>query len=135
MYIYKINIRVRYSETDRMGYCYYGNYAQFFEVARVEALRDLGFTYKEMEDDGMLLPVVDFKIKYLLPAFYDEMLTINVYINEIPSVKIKFDYETFNDRYEKLNFGTTSLAFINKKTGRPVKSPDKLIKQLKAYIK
>ena len=64
MYIYKVNIRVRYSETDRMGYCYYGNYAQFFEVARVEALRNLGFTYKKMEDDGVLLPVVDFKIKY-----------------------------------------------------------------------
>ena len=135
MYKFDINLRVRYSETDRMGYCYYGNYAQFFEVARVEALRNLGFTYKKMENDGILLPVIEFQIKYIKPAYYDDLLTISTIIKEIPSASIKFDYETFNDKKEKLNFGATSLVFMNKNTGKLLKGPVKLIEQLKAYIK
>ena len=135
MYKFDVNLRVRYSETDRMGYCYYGNYAHFFEVARVEALRNLGFTYKKMENDGILLPVIEFNIKYLKPAYYDDLLTISTSINELPSTRIKFDYETFNVKKEKLNFATTSLVFVNKVTGKPLKSPDKLIEQLKSYIK
>jgi len=135
MYKYDVKLRVRYSETDRMGYCYYGNYAHYFEVARVEALRNLGFTYKKMEDDGIILPVIDFQIKYLLPAYYDDLLTICTKIKELPTVKIKFDYEIYNEQKEKLNFGTTSLVFIDKNTRKPMKGPDKLIEQLKEYIK
>ena len=135
MYKYDVKLRVRYSETDRMGYCYYGNYAHYFEVARVEALRNLGFTYKKMEDDGVILPVIDYQIKYLLPAYYDDLLTICTSIKEIPRVKIKFDYEIYNEQKEKLNFGTTSLVFINKNTRKPMKAPEKLIEQLKEYIK
>jgi len=135
MYKFDINLRVRYSETDRMGYCYYGNYAQFFEVARVEALRNLGLTYKKMENDGILLPVIEFNIKYLKPAYYDDLLTINTSIKDLPTAKIKFAYETYNEKKEKLNFATTSLVFVNKGTGKPLKGPTKLIEQLKAYIK
>ena len=76
MFKSETKIRVRYAETDQMGYCYYGNYAQYFEVARVEALRSLGVTYKTMEENGIWLPVVDFSINYLQPAYYDEELTI-----------------------------------------------------------
>ncbi len=135
MYKFDINLRVRYSETDRMGYCYYGNYAHFFEVARVEALRNLGFTYKKMENDGILLPVIEFNIRYLKPAYYDDLLTISTSINILPSTRIKFDYETYNEKKEKLNFATTSLVFVNKITGKPLKSPDELIEQLKEFIK
>ena len=135
MYKFDINLRVRYSETDRMGYCYYGNYAHFFEVARVESLRNLGITYKKMENNGILLPVIEFNIKYLKPAFYDDFLTISTYINEIPSTRIKFEYETYNEKKEKINFATTSLVFVNKNSGKPLKAPDQLIEKLKAYIK
>lgn len=135
MYEHRVNLRVRYAETDKMGYCYYGNYATYFEVARVEALRDLGFPYKELEDQGVLLPVVEYSIKYLKPAFYDEMLTVVVKIEEIPSVKIKFTYETFNSKDEKLNFGNTVLVFLDQKSGKPQKSPEELINKLRKYIK
>ena len=134
MYKHQQSLRVRYAHTDRMGYCYYGNYAQFYEIGRVEALRALGFSYKSMEDSGILLPVVDFNIKYLAPAYYDDSLTINTYIKELPTARIKFDYEIFNDSKEKLNFGATTLVFINKDSGKPMKCPLELFEKLKVYI-
>ena len=88
-----------------------------------------------MENNGILLPVIEFNIKYLKPAFYDDLLTISTYINEIPSTRIKFEYETYNEKKEKINFATTSLVFVNKNSGKPLKAPDQLIEKLKAYIK
>ena len=134
MYKHQDNVRVRYAHTDRMGYCYYGNYAQFYEIGRVEALRALGFSYKDMEDNGVLLPVIDFNIKYLAPAFYDDLLTINTFVKELPVARIKFDYEIFNESKEKLNFGSTTLVFINKNSGKPIKCPLELTEQLKVFI-
>ena len=90
-----INIRVRYAETDKMGYVYYGNYATYYEVGRVEALRKLGMSYKEMEDEGIMLPVLSFNIKYFKPAFYDDLLTIKTSITEMPNTRIKFEYECY----------------------------------------
>jgi acyl-CoA thioester hydrolase len=87
-----------------------------------------------MEDSGILLPVVDFNIKYLAPAYYDDSLTINTYIKELPTARIKFDYEIFNDSKEKLNFGATTLVFINKDSGKPMKCPLELFEKLKVYI-
>jgi len=87
MYTHESQIRVRYGETDQMGYCYYGNYAQYYEVGRVEALRDLGFAYKSLEEDGIMLPVLDFQIKYLKPAHYDDLLTIRTIIRKEPHLK------------------------------------------------
>ena len=80
MYTTEVKIRVRYAETDRMGYVYYGNYATYFEVARVESLRNLGFSYRSLEDEGILLPVLDFSIRYRRPAYYDDELTIKTII-------------------------------------------------------
>ncbi len=97
MYQSNVNIRVRYAETDQMGYCYYGNYAMYYEVARVETLREIGVSYKELENQGILLPVLDFNIKYLKPAYYDDQLTICCKIPILPSVKIKFEYETYEN--------------------------------------
>src|SRR5687768_177878 len=99
----EIKIRVRYGETDRMGFVYYGNYAVYFEVARVEMLREMGITYKEMEDSGIALPVLDYSIKYLKPAFYDEVLLVKTSISERPGIRIKFNYETFNPSGELIN--------------------------------
>ena len=85
MYSTENKIRVRYAETDRMGYVYYGNYAQYFEVARVEMLRNLGISYKSLEDSGVILPVIDFTIKYIKPAFYDDFLTVKITLKQMPN--------------------------------------------------
>ena len=135
MFKSETKIRVRYAETDQMGYCYYGNYAQYFEVARVEALRSLGVTYKTMEENGIWLPVVDFSIKYLQPAYYDEELTILTNIVKEPTIRIFFTYETYNEKKEKINFGETSLVFLDKKLKKPVNCPKNLREKLKKYFK
>ena len=135
MFKSETKIRVRYAETDQMGYCYYGNYAQYFEVARVEALRSLGVTYKSMEENGIWLPVVDFSIKYLQPAYYDEELTILTNVVKEPTIRIFFKYETYNEKKEKINFGETSLVFLDKKLKKPVNCPKNLREKLKKYFK
>ena len=112
MFYSEIKIRVRYAETDQMGYCYYGNYAQYFEVGRVEALRTLGVSYKDMEIQGVLLPVTDYSIKYLKPAFYDENLKIKTTIKKIPGIRIEFEYETYNEKGELINTANTKLVFL-----------------------
>ena len=119
-----IKLRVRYAEVDRMGYVYYGNYATYFEVARVETLRSLGVTYKELEDGGIILPVVDFAIKYLKPAFYDDELTIKTTVKKNPTARIGFDFETKNNAGELLNTSTVTLVFANRETGKPCMPPD-----------
>jgi acyl-CoA thioester hydrolase len=124
MLVSETKIRVRYSETDRMGFVYYGNYAAYYEVGRVEALRKLGFSYKEMEDQGILLPVVDLTIQYKKPAFYDDEITIITLIKEMPGVKITFYYECYNEKKELLNSGKVTLVFVNKNTNRPCQPPD-----------
>ena len=134
MYQSEINIRVRYAETDQMGFCYYGNYAQYFEVARVEMLRSLGVSYKMLEDQGILLPVTDFSIKYIKPAYYDQNLTIKTFMRILPNVRIAFDYETFNESGQLLNEARTELVFLKKETMRPSRAPDELIRKLKPYF-
>jgi acyl-CoA thioester hydrolase len=126
-----INIRVRYAETDRMGYVYYGHYAAYFEVARVEMLRSIGFTYKKLEDEGVMLPVLDFSIKYIRPAYYDDLLTIKTTISELPSARIRFQYETYNEKQELLNKAETTLVFVSTKTGKPTQPPSDLMEAMK----
>lgn len=116
---HSIEVRVRYAETDQMGYVYYGNYATYFEVARVETFRAMGFSYKEMEEDGILMPVLEYKTKYIRPAKYDDLLTIKVKITDQPKVRIRFEYEVFNEKEELLNVAETTLVFIDSKTGKP----------------
>ncbi len=128
------NVRVRYAETDRMGYVYYGNYATYYEVGRVEALRDLGLSYKSVEDKGFLLPVIDFSIKYFKPAFYDDLLTVKTVIKTLPSARIHFYYEIYNEKEEKLNQGETTLVFINKSTNKPCVAPDWFLEKIKKYF-
>ena len=117
-----------------MGYCYYGNYAQFLEIGRVEALRSIGISYKSLEDIGILLPVLELNIKYFKPCFYDDMITIKTTITKIPSVRIYFEYEIFNEKNERLTFASTSLVFVSKKNMKPVSCPDQLVELLKPYF-
>ena len=116
-------IRVRYGETDQMGYCYYGNYAQYFEVGRVEALRSLGLSYKALEDDGIMLPVLDFNVKYIAPAYYDDLLTIEKTIERIDGARLYFSYEIKNEAGKLISKATTTLVFVNKTTMRPTVPP------------
>ncbi|MFD0792130.1 acyl-CoA thioesterase [Mucilaginibacter litoreus] len=127
-------LRVRYGETDQMGYMYYGNYAEFFEVGRVEMLRSLGLTYSGMEAQGVMMPVLEMKCKYLKPARYDEEITINVMMDKMPGVKIHFRYELFNERQELIHIGETLLAFVNMKTNRPCLPPQDFIEKLKPFF-
>lgn len=130
MYVHETKIRVRYGETDQMGYVYYGNYAQFFEIGRVETLRSLGFSYKSLEEQGIMLPVTDLQIRYLKPALYDDLIAIRTKIITIPTVKIEFTYELFNEKNDLLTTASTTLVFVKKETMRPTSPPADLVKKL-----
>jgi acyl-CoA thioester hydrolase len=130
MYSHKVNIRVRYGETDKMGFVYYGVYAQYYEVGRVELLRSLGISYKSLEEFGYELPVVSFKINYKKPAFYDDEIIIKTSISNIPSSKIIFEYESFNTNGLLLNNGEVVLVFINRDTKKPCKAPQVVLEKL-----
>jgi len=132
MFTSEIFVRVRYSETDKMGYVYYGNYAAYFEVARVETLRQLGVSYRQLEDEGVLLPVLDYAIKYFKPAHYDDELRIETVITELPSARILFTYRTFRGQ-DELNSASTTLVFVDKATGRPTRCPQHILNALAAY--
>ncbi len=120
-------LRVRYGETDQMGYCYYGNYAQYFEVGRVETLRQLGMSYKELEAKGYMLPVSDLQIKYLAPAYYDDLLSIETTITEMKGPRLFFDYTIKNEKGQIISKASTTLIFVSKKNMRPVAPPDYFI--------
>ena len=121
-------LRTRYAETDQMGVVYYGNYPQYLELGRVEWLRSIGFTYKAMEEEGVMMPVVSLQIQYKKPALYDELITIRTKLKELPSTKIEFDYEILNERGELLSTANTILVFVDAKTFRPVRCPEKVLK-------
>lgn len=122
------SIRVRYGETDPMKYVYYGNYAEYFEVARVELFRELGMSYDEIEKKGIFLPVSEYKIKYLKPGLYDQLLEIHTYVKKIPGVKIEFDYEIYNEDKIKITEASTTLFFLDAETNKIVRCPDFLLK-------
>lgn len=117
------SLRVRYGETDPMKYVYYGNYAEYLEVARVELFRELGMSYDEIENQGIWLPVSEFNIKYLKPARYDELLEINTYIKKIPGVRIEFEYEIYNNSKVKITEAKTTLFFLSSETGKVIRCP------------
>lgn len=121
------SIRVRYGETDPMKYVYYGNYAEYFEVARVELFRSLGMSYDEIEKRGIFLPVSEYKIKYLKPALYDQLLEIRTFVKKIPGIRIEFEYEIYNEENVKITEASTTLFFLDSETNKIVKCPDYLM--------
>ena len=116
-------LRVRYGETDQMGFVYYGVYAQYYEVGRVEAMRSLGFSYREMEESGVLMPVINLTINYKKPALYDDEVRIVTTVKEMPGVRITFHYECFNQKNDLLNTGSVTLVFIDKIKNKPMLPP------------
>ena len=123
MNFHEFKVRVRYAETDQMGVVYHGNYAQYFEMGRVEWLRNLGLSYSVMEKQGVMLPVVSLTINYKKPARYDDLLTVRTIFKKQESVKIEFDYEIYNEAGQLLTIGNSVLVFVDMKTGRPVVPP------------
>lgn len=134
MFEHTVQVRVRYAETDQMGVVYYGNYATYLEVARVEAFRHLGLSYKSMEDMGIMMPVVEYKTKYIRPAKYDDLLTIKVQIPKMPSAKIIFFYELYNEEGTLLNTSETTLVFISKLTGKITSPPEEFSQSIKKHF-
>jgi acyl-CoA thioester hydrolase len=135
MFIYEVKgIRVRYADTDQMGYVYYGNYARYYEIGRVEALRSIDFHYKVMEDEGVLMPVYENHSKYLKPARYDDELSIRVTLQELPGIRVVFHYEIRNQSNTLLNTGETTLVFQRKDTGKLCFAPERLLDKLKPYF-
>ncbi|KGO86275.1 thioesterase [Flavobacterium rivuli WB 3.3-2 = DSM 21788] len=124
MNFHEFKVRVRYAETDQMGVVYHGNYAQYFEMGRVEWLRNLGLSYSVMEKQGVMLPVVSLTINYKKPARYDDLLTVRTIFKKQESVKIEFDYEIYNEAGQLLTIGNSVLVFVDMKTGRPVLPPE-----------
>ena len=134
MYSAETTVRVRYSETDQMQYVYYGNYAAYYEVARVEALRQLGLSYNDLEKSGIMMPVLESHSYYHKPAKYDELLTIKVNIPQLPLVKIKFEYEIYTEDGDKIHSGNTTLVFININSGKPTRAPSSMTSLLAPFF-
>src|SRR5690606_14760515 len=124
------SFRVRYAETDQMGVVYHGNYAQYLEMGRVEWLRALGVTYRSMEENGIMLPVISLQIDYRKSALYDDLITVQTQLVARPMVKIAFDYKVLNAQGDLLATAHTVLAFMDQATGKPMKCPDHILDRL-----
>ncbi len=127
---HKTLVKVRYAETDQMGVVHHGNYPQYLEIARLEWLSALGISYKNMEEEGIMLPVYELNLKYIKPVTFDENLTIETRLRELPNVKIIFDYSVFNEQGDLVTSATSVLVFMDSKTRRPVRCPQNILDKL-----
>jgi acyl-CoA thioester hydrolase len=135
MYAFDYTIRIRYGDTDQMGYVYYGNYPRFYEIGRMELLRSLGLSYVRWEEEyGIIMPVVSMESRYLYPARYDDELRIKTILDEMPSKMISFDHRIFNQRGILVNKGNVKLFFIDKNTNKRVAPPSELLEKLKVHF-
>jgi len=135
MFVTDTQVRVRYAETDQMGVVYHSNYFPYFESARAESIRQLGFTYADMEKMGVIMPVVDVHCRYLRPAKYDDLLTIKTMLKELPAHhKIEFHHEVFNEENELLAIGKIILYFMEAKTMKKTTMPGQLLAKLQSYF-
>ncbi|MGZ3854031.1 MAG: acyl-CoA thioesterase [Flavisolibacter sp.] len=128
-------IRVGYSDTDQMGFVHHSNYLKYYEAARWNLFRHWGIPYKEIEEEGVLLPVVSVRIQFLKPAFYDEELTIETTIVSVKGAKIILNYRTFNEANEAINTATITVAFVNSHTRKPCKPLPYVVERLKQNVK
>jgi len=134
LYEYSHSLRVRYGETDQMSYVYYGNYALYYEVGRVETMRSLGLSYAVMENEvGVMMPVMRMDIEFLRPAFYDELLTVKTSIPELPDRDIIFQSEIFNGKGKIVNRGHVTLCFVSKETKKRISAPELLLDKLRQF--
>lgn len=131
---HEVQVRVRYSETDQMGVVYHGNYVPYFEIGRVEWLRNHGISYKLMEESGIALPIVSMSINYKKPARYDDLITIHTRFKKQETVKIEFECAIYNEAGELLTTAEFLLVFVSLKTGRPIAPPDYILDLIKTIV-
>lgn len=134
MYTHEVSVRVRYAETDQMGFVYHGHFATWLEIARVEALRNIGVSYRELEEEGILMPVLDLQLRFLQPAKYDQLLRVVATVPELPRVKIRFSYEIFNEEDSKICEANTTLVFLQRSSMKPVRTPLKVHERLSPFF-
>ena|SRR5436853_7013244 len=129
-------VRVRYAETDQMGVVYHSNFFLYYEVGRAESIRNLGFTYADMEKLGVIMPVVEVQSRFLRPALYDDLLTIKTVLKELPvHHKIEFHHEVYNEKKELLTTGRIVLYFMEAKTMKRTTMPEQLLKKIEKHFK
>lgn len=131
MIVHEQKIRVRYSEVDQMGFLYHAHYVDYYDVARTEMLRKYGTSNKELEDQGIMLPVIEVVSNYKNPAYYDDLLTVEVTLENIPTVKMKFSYRVFRENGELINTGHVVLAFMNSTSRKACRAPESLLKYIR----
>ena len=135
MYVHRTKLRVRYSETDKMGYTYYGNYPQYYEVGRAEMMRTVGLTYRDLEEKyNIMMPVVTMNMRFVRPAYYDSLLSIQTTLRKLPEMFITFHMEIFNEAEQLINGGTVKLCFVDSKTNKTIYAPKFLIDKLSAHF-
>lgn len=127
--IFNLKIIARYSETDSMSYVHHSNYLKYYEIGRLGWFKNIGFSYKRLEDEGMILPVIRTNITFRRPAFFDDELDLKTTLIKEPSYSIEFDYKIFKKK-ELINEGYTKLVFLNKKTSKPIRCPKKIIEAI-----
>jgi len=135
MFCSETQIRVRYGETDKMGYLYYGHYPEYFEVSRTDMIRMFGYTYREIEERGIIMPVRSLKVDFRLPARYDEILTVKSCLKILPVVKLDIDYEIYNPQNQLICTGNTVLAFVDTESGKPRRAPEFFISAVEKYFR
>lgn len=131
---YSTQIRVRYKDTDQMGIMHHSNYVVMYEQARTEWLRDMGLTYAEIERRGVMSPIIEVHTRFLYPAFYDEVLTVKVSLDEMPSARLVIASEVYNEAGKLINTGSVTLGFMHSDTRRPCRAPEWFVKALEDYI-
>lgn len=134
MFQHQIKFRVLYSDTDKMGYMYYGQYAKYLEMGRVESLRSLGFSYKSIEDSGIMMPVSDLKLRYIKPLYYDDEITLITKVCKMPDTRIYFEYEMQNLKGEITTVAETTLVFVDCETGKPCLIPNNFKSKIETYF-
>jgi acyl-CoA thioester hydrolase len=135
IYTYTHQLRSRYGETDKMGYVYYGRYLEYFEVARTEMIRSLGYPYSKLEENGVMLPVIHSAIDYKAPVFYDELMSIEVTLFEVPSVKLDTYYKVYTERTDIPHIiGNVTLCFVKDDTRKPCRAPKAFLNELTSVI-
>ncbi|RZL46563.1 MAG: acyl-CoA thioesterase [Pedobacter sp.] len=136
MFVYESKVKVRYVETDQMGVVHHSNYAQYYELARTECFEACsGMSYETMEREGVMLPILDMYAKFLKPALYNQTLTIKSIVKDLPTVRLKVDYEIYNENNELINTGYTTLVFVNKDTRRPCQPPENFMQAVRQHFK
>jgi acyl-CoA thioester hydrolase len=135
MFTSETTIRVRYAETDQMNVVYHGNYAQYFEVGRVESIRQLGLSYKDVEASGIVMPVIEWTAKFIRPAHYDDLLTVRTSVKKWPvDYRIEFHQEVFNDRGNLLTTGKVLLYFLKASTLEKTHMPEEMARTLRPFF-